>query len=295
MRKILIFAATLTIPAAVYSQDTAKDTSYWKSGGTVTFAFSQVGLTNWAAGGENSVSGNAMSNLFLNYNKDRASWENFLGAAYGLMQQGDDVLKKTDDKLEFFSKFGYLAINKWYYTILAGFNTQFTNGYNYPNDSVTISRFMAPGYLNLSVGMDYKPSSYFNLYIAPVSGKVTIVSDDSLSAKGAFGVDPGKTSRSEFGGYLKAMYTKDVLENVNLLTKLDLFSNYIENPQYIDVSWEVTLTMSINKWMTANIHTHLIFDEDIKFPEYDDTGALVDEKSKVQFKEVLGIGISFKF
>src|SRR4030042_694753 len=295
MRKILIIAAAVTIPAAVYSQDAAKDTSYWKAGGTVTFAFSQVGLTNWAAGGENSVSGNARSNLFLNYNREKASWENFLGTAYGLMQQGDDVLKKTDDKLEFFSKFGYLAVNKWYYTVLAGFNTQFTNGYNYPYDSVPISRFMAPAYFNLSVGMDYKPSSHFNLYIAPVSGKVTIVNDDSLSAKGAFGVDPGKNSTYEFGGYLKAMYTKDVLENVNLLTKIDLFSNYIEDPQFIDVSWEVTLTMSVNKWMTANIHTHLIFDEDIKFPEYDDTGALVDEKSKVQFKEVLGVGISFKF
>jgi len=295
MKNKMMIALLLLVSATIYSQEAAKDTSYWKSGGTVTLTFSQVGLTNWAAGGENSVSANAMANLFLNYNKERASWENFLGMAYGLMQQGSDILKKTDDKFEFFSKFGYLAVNKWYYTILAGFNTQFADGYNYPNDSVPISRFLAPGYFNLSVGMDYKPSAFFNLYIAPVSGKVTIVNDETLSAAGAFGVDKGKTTRNEFGGFLKAMYTKDVMKNVNLLTKLDLFSNYLKNPQYVDVSWEVTLTMSVNKWLTANIHTHLLYDEDIKFPEYDDMGNMVDEKSKVQFKEVLGAGVSFKF
>jgi hypothetical protein len=295
MKKIIIIAAVMILSLGVFSQEAVKDTSYWKAGGTVTFTFSQVGLTNWAAGGENSVSGNGMANLFLNYNRDRASWESYMGMAYGLMQQGGDILKKTDDKIELFSKFGYQAVNKWYYTILAGFTTQFTDGYSYPNDSVPISRLLAPGYINLSAGMDYKPSKYFNLYIAPVSGKITIVNDETLSAAGAFGVDPGKHTRSEFGGFLKAMYTRDIMENVNLLTKLDLFSNYIENPQYVDVSWEVTLTMSVNKWLTANIHTHLIFDEDIKFPEYDNAGNVVDMKSKVQFKEVLGAGVSFKF
>jgi hypothetical protein len=174
------------------------------------------------------------------------------------------------------------------------FNTQYSDGYKYPNDSDVISKALSPGYISISAGMDYKPSKNFALYLAPLSGKITIVRDDTLSAHGAFGVKPGEKRRMEFGGFVKTNYSNDIMENVNLLTSIDLFSNYLKDPQYIDVSWEVTLTMSINKWLTANLSTHLVYDHDVKFPETDAGGTVIGQISKVQFKEVFGVGLTFK-
>ncbi len=290
LRIIIVVLSLLFIYEDVFAQENP-DTSYWDFGGVGNLTISQVSLTNWAAGGQSSVSGNILFNGFVNYNKEKTAWDNFLSMGYGLMKQGEDPVRKTDDKIDFSSKFGYRASKFWYYTAELKFKTQFTEGYNYPNDSVYISRFMAPAYINISLGMDYKPSKHFNVYIAPISGKTTIVNDDKLSLKGAFGVKPGEKVRNEFGGYIKSMYTRDIIENVNLLTRLDLFSNYLEKPQYIDVSWELMINLKVNKYLSANINTHLIYDEDIKFPD-PETG---EEKSKVQFKEVFGVGLSVKF
>ena len=272
------------------------DTSYWKLGGLGSISFSQVSLTNWAAGGENSFSGNFLANGLANYNKGKSSWENMLILGYGLMKQGEAGLRKTDDRFDFSSKYGRQASEHWYYTGMLRFYTQFTNGFAYPNDSIAISKFMAPGYINLSIGMDYKPSENFNVYFGPLSGKVTFVLDDTLSHYGAFGVEPDKKVRYEFGGLIKSMYTKEILKNVTFLTRLDLFSNYLKNPEKIDVNWEVLLNMKINKYLSASLNTLLIWDDDIKFDMFDDAGIpTAERKSKVQFKEVFGIGLSATF
>jgi hypothetical protein len=295
--KIFKFFATgilmLLIFVPVILAQENPDTSYWKFGGLGSLNISQVSLTNWAAGGESSYSGNILINGMANYNKDKSSWENLLILGYGLMKQGDVGLKKTDDRIDFTSKYGRFAFKNWFYTAMFSFNTQFTEGYSYPNDSVYISKFMAPGYINLSIGMDYKPSEHFNVYISPVSGKVTYVLDDGLAALGAFGVDPDKNVRYEFGGLIKSMYTHDIMKNVNFLTRIELFSNYLHNPQNIDVNWEVLLNMKINKYLSANLNTLLIFDDDIKFD--DPKTPAIEKKSKVQFKEVFGIGLTASF
>lgn len=282
------------IAVPVISAQENPDTSYWKFGGLGSLNISQVSLTNWAAGGESSYSGNILINGLANYNKDKTSWENLLILGYGLMKQGDANLKKTDDRIDFTSKYGRFAFKNWFYTAMLSFNTQFTEGYAYPNDSVYISRFMAPGYINLSIGMDYKPSEHFNVYISPVSGKVTYVLDDGLAALGAFGVDPDKNVRYEFGGLIKSMYTHDIMKNVNFLTRIDLFSNYLNNPQNIDVNWEVLINMKINKYLSANLNTLLIFDDDIKIDD-PKTPTITEKDTKVQFKEVFGIGLTASF
>ena len=139
--------------------------------------------------------------------------------------------------------------------------------------------------------MEYKPSDAFYLFLSPLTGKSTFVLDDSLSNAGAFGVDPGKNMRNEFGGFLKMAFTKDIWKNVTLNSKLDLFSNYAEEPQNIDVNWEVLVSMKVNKFLSANINTRLIYDDDTKY--IDEEG--VERGARVQFKEVLGIGLSYKF
>ena len=170
------------------------------------------------------------------------------------------------------------------------FKTQFTNGYNYPDDSTVISGLMAPGYLLFAAGFDYKPNKNLSVFFAPLTSKTTFVNNQTLADAGAFGVDAGKKVRSEFGGYFKAAYSKDIMKNVNFNTKLGLFSNYLHNPQNIDVDWEVLIGMKINKYLTANINTQLLYDDDIQVPlEGGGTG------KRIQFKEILGIGFSVKF
>lgn len=269
--------------------------STWKKGALFNLSFSQVSLNNWAAGGNSSVSGNALLNIYGNYIGVKSSWENVLDLGYGLLKQDEADIQKTDDKLEFTSKYGRKASKKWNYAGLINFKTQFTDGFDFPNDSVKISTFLAPGYLLGAVGMDYKPIANFGLFLSPITSKSTFVLDDVLSAAGAFGVDAGSKYRSEFGGYLRANYQKEIMQNVNLTTRLDMFSNYAENPQNIDINWEVLILMKVNKYITVSVNTNLIYDDDIKISK-DTSGDGINDVNgpRTQFKEVLGVGFSYK-
>jgi hypothetical protein len=142
--------------------------------------------------------------------------------------------------------------------------------------------------------MDYKPSETFTMLIAPVTGKMTIVMDDELA--GSFGVDPEKQVRSEFGGYVKIAFTRAIMKNIRLNTKIDLFSNYLENPQYVDVNFDLLLSMKVNDYISASFISQLIYDYDIKFDVVDESGTPTGEsKPKVQFKELFGIGLTYSF
>lgn len=277
--------------SGIAQEDTVK---LWKTGGVSTLNFSQVSLENWAAGGENSYSLNGMFSLHANYKKDRTSWENSLDFGYGIIKQGSRGVRKTDDKLELTSKYGYKSSSNWYYSGAFTFKTQFDEGYKYNDEAGTkakLSEFMAPAYVLASLGMDYKPSDHFTLLVSPVTGKSTIVMDDSLSNAGAFGVDPGKNMRNEFGGFIKIAYNKEIWTNVTLNTKLDLFSNYIDEPQNVDVNWEILISMKVNEYLSANFNAQVIYDDDTKFIGKDG----VEHGPRIQFKEVLGIGFSYKF
>jgi len=262
----------------------------WGKGGLFSVSFTQVSLTNWAAGGQNSLSGAGMISLYSDYKKKTFIWNNSLDLGYGLMKQGEDNVFKTDDKLDFVSKAGRQASKNWFYTGLLSLKTQMTDGYNYPNDSVAISKFMAPGYILGALGMDYKPGEKLSVFIAPVTGKITVVNDDRLSALGAYGVKEGKKTLSEFGGYIRAAYKTDITNSIAFQTKADFFSNYLNKPQNIDVSWETLLLMKLGKLITVSFSTHLINDADI-ITMFKDDGEGV---SKVQFKQILGLGLSYK-
>ena len=255
-----------------------------------------MSLSNWAGGGDNSVALNGFINLFANKKKDRVSWENALSMAYGLTQIGDQQLRKSDDRIELSSKYGYQlspTSDKLLFSSSMTFRSQFANGFDFPNDSVRISKFLAPGYLLISTGIDFKPASYFSIFFSPLTGKITIVNDDDLAAVGAFGVDPGEKSRFEFGSFLKLHFNKEIVKNVNLESKLDLFSNYSENPEDIDVNWETAFVMKINDFLSANLLTHLIYDKDVLF-DVVENDVVVDQEDRIQFKQVFGIGLTFK-
>lgn len=282
----------------------------WKFGGAVGLTFSQVSLINWAAGGVNSISVNGMSNLFANYRKNKLTWDNSLDMGYGIIRQGGKTAPwiKSDDKFNFSSKLGYNLKSNLYFAMLYNFRTQFAPGYDAPGSTNLISDLLAPAYSLFAIGLDYKKGSAFSAFVAPITLKTTIVRNQALADAGAFGVEgatyddlgnrltSGKTIRNEFGGYIKLQYTKEIVKNVGLDTKLDLFSNYLHNPQNIDVNWETAITMKINKFLSANLTTHLIYDDDIKIAvDNNDDGVIGAVGPRIQFKEVFGVGFSYKF
>jgi hypothetical protein len=288
MKRNILTAIILCYTLSIYADDTTKkEEPFWKKGGETALTLSQVSLTNWAAGGENSLSANFFFNYFANYKKDNFIWESKFEFSYGLQNQGEQGLRKSDDKLYLSTTLGKKASKSWYYTSSISFKSQLTNGYNYPDDVNAISKLFAPAYIVLSLGMEYKPNDFFSLNIAPIAGRLTVVSDKVLSDAGAFGVTPGKKTRSEFGANINLNYRKEIMKNIEFKTKLELFSNYSNHPEYIDVDWEVFINMKVNKYISANITTHLIYDHDINIGE--------NKGPKVQFKEVLGIGLTYKF
>lgn len=280
----------------------------WKTGGVLALNLAQTSLTNWAAGGQNSVAANGILSLFANLKQDKSSWDNSLDIGYGILKQGgkDEIAKKTDDKIDFLSKYGRQAFSNFYYAALLNFKTQMTPGYNYPDIDNLISDLFAPAYLLAALGMDFKPNANFSAFIAPVTAKFTFVNNDKLSAAGAFGVEPGEKIKSEFGGYIRAIYTKndftpEFLQGFSLTSKIDLFSNYADNPQNIDVMWENLIAMKVNKYISVSINTVLIYDDNIKIAvdrnndRTIDAAEIASPGSRVQFKEIIGVGFSYNF
>lgn len=292
MKQFFLFFLGI-ISLNIYSQEPVEPTKAWKTSGSTSISFSQVNLSNWASGGDNSYSLNSLLNLKAEYKKEKVDWTNTLDLGYGILKQGSQGTRKTDDKIDLMSKLGYKAGGKWLYSALINFKTQMDVGYNYEDDNsrTAISELMAPAYLSLALGMEYKPNDAFFLAISPATGRTTFVLNDSLSSIGAFGVTPGKNARHEFGAMIRSTFQKDIVKNVNLLSKVELFSNYADKPQNIDVSWEVLIKMKINDVLSTNLQTHLIYDDDIKTTN----NAGISKGPKVQFKEVFGVGLTYKF
>lgn len=284
----------------------------WRKGGVIVLNLAQTSLTNWAAGGENSVAANGLFSVFANYKKDKIAWDNSLDIGYGFIKQGKNS-KKTDDKIDILSKFGKEAFKNFYYAALLNFKTQMAAGYHYPNDSIKISNFLAPAYLIGALGMDFKPNGYLSVFLAPITGRITIVNDQRLADAGEFGVKKaifdsngnlishGEKTRTEFGGYLRMIYSKndfknEFFKNVSFTTKIDLFSNYLKNPQNINVSWETQIALKVNKYLGVNINTHLLYDDATKFSFDKNKDGIIDATGpRTQFKEILGVGFSYKF
>lgn len=288
MTRSLLFLFFAFICLNLSAQET-QDTSYWKKGGMASLSFSQTSLSKWSGGGDNALSTNLQLDLFANYAKGKVAWDNTLKLEYGLLKQGDDGTRKSIDKIDFVTKYGYKNGGHWFYSALLDFKTQFAKGYEYASSDagsdIKVSNFLAPAYILLSLGMDYKPNETFSAYLSPITGKTTVVNDDDLSDAGAFGVDPGDKIRNEFGALSKLTLKKTIAKNVDLKSTLDLFTAY-DSFGNIDVNWDLKINMKVNEFLTASINTTLVFDDDVEFE---------DEGAKIQFKEVLGIGLAYKF
>jgi len=302
MKKVVLLIITAGISILSIAQDSTK---VWETGGQIGINVTEVGFYNWAKGGDNNVTGTSFLQLFANRNKDGWSWENKLDLEYGIKQENEGILKKTDDRIEFNSKIGKKAKEKWFYTGYLNFKSQFDKGYDYGKSEVDpISNLMAPGYLTWGLGMDYKPNKYFSAMLAPISSKTTFVLDQTIADNGDFAegaeydelgnkIKDGQTVRYELGANFVFTFKKDIFENVNLDTKLDLFSNYLDNPQNVDVDWQTTITMKVNSFLNVVFKTHLIYDDNTNISWEKD--GIAHKSPITQFKQSLSVGLMYKF
>ena len=294
MKKLTLLLLCLLLSGIhLYSQeqDSTAVVSPWKKVGVVGLNMSQVSLSNWSAGGDNSVAFDLNLAYSLDYTKNKHIWKSRIEMAYGLNNTSTNGVRKTNDKIYLMTNYGYNIAENLFLSAIGTFETQFANGYDYAASTTNpISRFMAPAYITAGLGITHKVDTWLTTVFSPIAWKGTFVNDDTLSAAGAFGVTPGEKFLSEFGGNLNVEFKKNIFENVLLYSRLNLFSNYLRNPQNIDINWDTQISMKVNKWLSATLQLSMIYDDDIKF----DDGA-GNKVAKLQFKEVLGIGIQVNF
>ncbi|MBK6343520.1 MAG: DUF3078 domain-containing protein [Flavobacteriales bacterium] len=269
----------------------------WQRSGVFSLNMTQVSLTNWAAGGFNTVSGIAMFNGAANWKKGRRAWDNSLVLAFGGQQIEDADPVKTEDRIELNSKYGYDLKKHWYLAGVFQFRTQFTEGFN--TDGTRISNFLAPAYGLLGLGLDYKPNDNFTVFISPATARLVIVNDELLWGGSTdpelrvYGVKNGNTTELEAGGYLRFMYKTELAKNISFMTRGDIFSNYLREPGNMDVTWETLWTFKVNDWFAATLNTLLLYDHDTNLPKKDAEGVPYAGPA-TQFKQTLGIGLTVK-
>ncbi len=297
---ISIFAAP-TINAQMDTIVLVPKTSNWKLESKFALNVTQSTFTNWASGGRNNISGLGFINASADYKKDRIRWATTLSTGLGGIQYFDEAIEKTDDVIDIQSTVSYGLKDPWYVSLLGGFRTQFLDGFSNPEDSVRSSTIMAPGYANISLGIEYIPNENLKVFLSPLSAKLTFVQDQVLADSGAFGVAPaefnsmgdliksGENFRAELGAYFRIIYKKELMENIGLRSRLELFSNYQENPGNIDVNGEVILDFKVNKWFSANLQLNVIYDDDIAITDRDGNVG-----PRTQFKQVIGLGIAYR-
>ncbi len=275
------------------------DPTWWKNKNSIGLDINEVAFVNWNAGGSNSISGLLKIFFSTTYEKAYTLWKSEISARYGLNEQQDQGLIKTDDELKMSSTYGYRkdTISNWYYTAKFNFNTQFTDGFKYPDTDKPISRFFAPAYLYLGVGSQYNlKAKNLTIYLSPVTLKSTFVFDETLSNEGAFGVEKGKRSRNELGTLIQGNWDVELFKNVAMTNALSLYTDYINNFGNIDIDWVLKFQFKINDFLEASFRTHLIYDDDIKFETgVDNNGETFMYGARVQLKQQIGIGVLYKF
>lgn len=323
---LLFFITSLNALATDYKFPAVRDTTstavkdttntdsmliYWTEKNTFGMNLSEVAFVNWNSGGNNSVSALFYANFERNFEKDLTIWKNSATLRYGVNAQEGREIRKTEDELRLNSSFGFRqdSTSNWYYSGKFSFNSQFSNGYKYPDTEVAISRFMAPGYTFLGAGTEYShPEEDLTIYLSPITFKSTFVLDQRLANEGMFGVEPavtdelgnilkeGENVRTEFGFLVTSGFSKEVWDNIDLNNQLSLYSDYLNKFGNVDVDWQLQVNMKVNEFVKANVGSHIRYDDDVKFKEdTNNDGKLETSGPRVQLKQMLGVGVVYEF
>jgi hypothetical protein len=273
---IVVLFGALTVSAQDKKEEPKEG---WKKSGNITFLFNQSAFNNWLAGGTNNIAGNLGLNYDFNYLKGDWTWDNKIIASYGLTKLKGQETQKTDDRFEFNSLAGKKAEGYWYYSAFANFKTQMEATYDGAGNQ--LSHFFSPAYLQFGPGMLWKKHDNLKVNIAPATSKFVFVHDHLTVNGPAFGVEQGETSRYELGAALSSYYKFELMENVTIENILNLYSNYLEDPQNVDIDYTVNVVMKINKYLSANLALQAIYDDNA-FEGF-------------QTREVFGLGVNYGF
>ena len=299
--KRLLFSTLLLSSVAVFAQEdqtndgvaqdpTAAPTEEapaprWTKGGNASLMFSQAAFNHdWTGGGTNNVAASLAVSYAFNYKKDKWAWDNNVFVDYGITKlEGDDYSRKTTDRFEVNSVLGYQLNNpQWYYSFFLNFQTQMTDGYNYESTGRTlINQMLSPGYLQFGPGMLWKKSDNLKVNLAPATSKITTAKSRWTETGPFYGVEQGKNIRYELGFYLNGYAKFTVMDNVSFENILSLYSNYLDKPQNVDLDYTANIVMTINKYLSANFTFQAIYDD--------------DAAKAFQIREVLGLGVNYKF
>ncbi|EIA10054.1 DUF3078 domain-containing protein [Flavobacterium frigoris] len=282
MKKTLLSFVFLLALVTVNAQEISKDTTkLWTKKGNISLLFNQSAYNKqWLGGGTSNIAGNFNLNYDFNYKKGAVVWDNKLIAAYGLTKiKGDNQIAKTDDRLELNSLWGKKAKGDWYYSLFFNFKTQMDTGYD--KDDLKISHFFSPAYTQFGPGMLWKKSDNLSVNFSPATAKLILVHEHFTEFGPSFGVLQGDNSRFEFGASISANYKFSVMANVTVENRLNLYSNYLDNPQNVDIDYQMNLVMKINKYLSANVALRTIYDD--------------NSIQAVQVSEVFGIGVNYGF
>lgn len=309
---IVIMGTSTQVFASSKPNDTTKN-KHWKYKAEYNIMMNQIGFSNWATGGESAITGQASVDYNLKYKKNKFTFNHSAHLAYGIAGYFNKDIEKTDDKLDLNFTLGHKISKKWEFSGMAIFKSQFTNGYNYPNDSVIASAFMAPGYVTVSLGFTFTSSKKFKLFVSPLAGKMTFVLNQQLANAGAFGVTkavydstgnvlvPGKRYFGQLGLNFLCAYKGKVMKNILYNTHLNLYNNYMEpKPDMrwqIDMDWDNKFTFKINNHFVTLLYLHLKYNPKILFPQYgmvDGVNTVMAERTRLQLKETFGLGITYK-
>jgi hypothetical protein len=262
----------------------------WRKGLLYSLTFSQASLSNWSAGGDKfSLSLGSVLNLYANYKKGKNSWDNSFDFNLGYVNSTSLGNRKNDDRFDLTSKYGYSLNNRLNFAVLSNLRSQFFKGFTYEGDKQTFtSNIMAPGFFLQSAGLDFKPNKNLSLFASPLTARWVFVLDEELSARGLYGVSPGSRSNFEIGAFATINFLKEISPNVVYKTKLDLFSNYRNNPQNIDLFMSNLLSVKISKVFNVNWGVDFIYDDDARL--FGPKGT----SPALQFKSLVGLGIQFK-
>lgn len=306
----LLVLFSVSISAQELTTTKSTDTiSHWTKKNIVGFDISQIAFVNWSAGGNSAISGLLKGDFFRVYAKGNQKWVNELIVRYGLNKQDGVELRKTDDLIQLSSTFGYRkdSITNWYHSAKFNFNTQFSNGYAYPNTERAISRLFAPAYIFLGVGAENASKLKHRIfYLSPFTFKTTFVLDQRLANQGAFGVTKavldsdgsiitnGKQTRTELGFLFTSYYKTEIAKNIMWVNKLVLYSDYINKFGNIDIDYDFRLDLTVNQHVKVNIGAQIIYDDDIKAKKQMD-GKQVTVGPKLQMRQMLGVGLVYTF
>lgn len=258
-------------------------TKHWSVTGINTLTLNQAAFSNWVGGGANNIGWIAGTNYNMTYEKDKDLWENIVILGYGQNNTKGIGTRKTQDVINLSTNYGKRLSNNWYGSAGAGLITQFSAGYADGNNpsAAKISNFMAPGYLNVGVGLTYRPNENFTMTLRPANARWTFVGDKDLRLAGNYGLKKdGDASLFQFGFLGTAIWKVKVMENMTLVNTGSVFSNYLDHPERLVLSYGGILDMKINKYVSSIITLDLLYDH--------------NQIKKTQLKQTIGVGFAYK-